>query len=215
MKRFLSLFILITLVISLAGCEIYLKFPEPTYGFAREVPEAEHDLRMKVVQTAEKWLGCNEADGSFQPIIDLYNSHKPLAVGYVMQYSDQWCAAFESAVAIECELTAIIPTECGCQRQIALFEALDRWEEDDGYVPLPGDLIFYATKNTAENNTAWSNHVGIVVGTSGSKIKVIEGNYNEAVAYHVVSVDDVTIRGYGLPDYASLTAAETTPTVPE
>lgn len=80
MKRFLSLFILFALVISLAGCEIYLKFPEPTYGFAREVPEAEHDLRMKVVQTAEKWLGCNEADGSFQPIIDLYNSHKPLAV---------------------------------------------------------------------------------------------------------------------------------------
>ena len=163
---------------------------------------------MQVVQTAEKWLGCNEADESFKPIIDLYNSHKPLAVGYVMQYSDQWCAAFESAVAIQCELTGIIPTECGCQRQIALFEALGRWEEDDAYVPLPGDLIFYATKNTAENNTAWANHVGIVVGTYGNKIKVIEGNYNESVAYHVVSVDDVTIRGYGLPDYASLASEE-------
>ena len=54
MKRFLSLFMLIGLAISLAGCEIYLKFPEPTYGFAREVPEAEQNLRMKVVQTAEK-----------------------------------------------------------------------------------------------------------------------------------------------------------------
>lgn len=203
MKRFLSLFILFGLVISLAGCEIYLKFPEPTYGFAREVPEAEQGLRMQVVQTAESWLGCNEADESFKPIIDLYNSHEPLAVGYWMQYTDQWCAAFGSTVAIQCDLTDIIPTECGCQRQIALFEALGCWEEDDAYIPLPGDFIFYATKNTAADNTAWSNHVGIVVGTSGNKIKVIEGNYNESVAYHVVSVDDVTIRGYGLPDYAS------------
>ena len=208
MKRILAFFILLTLLWALSGCELYFKFPEPTYGFAQEIPQAEQTLRMQVVQTAEKWLGCNEADESFKPIIDLYNSHKPLAVGYVMQYSDQWCAAFESAVAIECELTGIIPTECGCQRQIALFEALGRWEEDDAYVPLPGDLIFYATKNTAENNTAWANHVGIVVGTYGNKIKVIEGNYNESVAYHVVSVDDVTIRGYGLPDYASLASEE-------
>ena len=208
MKRILAFFILLTLLWALSGCELYFKFPEPTYGFAREIPQAEQTLRTQVVQTAEKWLGCNEADESFKPIIDLYNSHKPLAVGYVMQYSDQWCAAFESAVAIECELTDIIPTECGCQRQIALFEALGRWEEDDAYVPLPGDLIFYATKNTAENNTAWANHVGIVVGTYGNKIKVIEGNYNESVAYHVVSVDDVTIRGYGLPDYASLASEE-------
>ena len=208
MKRILAFFILFTLLWALSGCELYFKFPEPTYGFAREIPQAEQTLRMQVVQTAEKWLGCNEADESFKPIIDLYNSHKPLAVGYVMQYSDQWCAAFESAVAIQCELTNIIPTECGCQRQIALFEALGRWEEDDAYVPLPGDLIFYATKNTAENNTAWANHVGIVVGTYGNKIKVIEGNYNESVAYHVVSVDDVTIRGYGLPDYASLVSQE-------
>lgn len=203
MKRFLSFLILMALLGSLCGCELYFKLPEPTYGFAREVPEAEQELRMLVVQTAESWLGCNEADESFKPIIDLYNSHEPLAVGYLMQYTDQWCAAFGSTVAIQCALTDIIPTECGCQRQIALFDTLGCWEEDDAYIPLPGDFIFYATKNTEDDNTAWSNHVGIVVGTSGKKIKVIEGNYNEAVAYHVVSVDDVTIRGYGLPDYGS------------
>lgn len=203
MKRFLSFLILIALLGSLCGCELYFKMPEPTYGFAREVPEPEMELRMQVVQAAEVWLGCNEKDGSFKPIIDLYNSHEPLAVGYLMQYSDQWCAAFGSAIAVQCGLTDIIPTECGCQRQIALFDALGCWEEDDTYIPLPGDFIFYATKNEASNNTAWSDHVGIVVGTSGNQIKVIEGNYNEAVAYHVVSVDDVTIRGYGLPDYAT------------
>ena len=180
-----------------------LCMPLYPYGFSREIPEEEQLLRLELVQTAESWLGTAEGSQEHRNIIDGYNSHQPLAQGYEVKYDDNWCATFVSFAAISCELTDIIPTECGCQRQIALFEALGRWEEDDAYVPLPGDLIFYATKNTAENNTAWSNHVGIVVGTSGSKNKVIEGNYNEAVAYHVVSVDDVTIRGYGLPDYAA------------
>lgn len=213
MRRFILMLITLALMFSMSGCELYFALPEKQYGFAREIPEAEKALRLQVVQTAEGWLGCNEADGSFKPIIDLYNDHEPLAVGYLMQYTDQWCAAFGSTVAIQCGLTDIIPTECGCQRQIALFEALGCWEENDAYVPLPGDYIFYATNNTAQDNTAWSNHVGIVVGTNGNSIKVIEGNYNESVAYHIIRVDDVTIRGYGLPDYASV-APEEIPTTP-
>jgi hypothetical protein len=205
MKRFLSFLMLMALLISLCGCEIYLKFPEPTYGFAREVPEEEQNLRMLVVQTAQSWLGCNEEDGSFKPIIDLYNSHKPLAVGYLVQYTDQWCAAFGSAVAIQCELTEIIPTECGCERQIGLWQKLERWEENDNYMPLPGDYIYYnwdARKIVAEN-TGWSDHVGIVVGTSGPFIKVIEGNKDDMVAYRIILRGDYRIRGYGLPNYAA------------
>lgn len=210
MRRFILLLTCIAMLTALCGCDITFYWPQPSYGFAREVPEAEKALRLQVVETAQKWLDCNEADGSFKPIIDLYNSHEPLAVGYLVQYTDQWCAAFVSAVAIECGLTDIIPTECGCQRQIALFEALGCWEEDDTYIPLPGDFIFYSTNNTEENNTAWSNHVGIVVGTNGNSIQVIEGNYNESVAYHIIAVDDVTIRGYGLPDYG-FAAEQTNP----
>ena len=208
MRKFIILLTIFAMLTSLTGCEIKFKLsiPELHYDFAREVPESEKALRLKVVQTAQGWLGCNESDGSFRSIIDLYNSHEPLAVGYLVQYSDQWCAAFGSAVAIACGMTDIIPTECGCQRQIALFEAMGCWEEDDTYIPLPGDFIFYSTNNTDVNNTSWSNHVGIVVGTHGNSIKVIEGNYNEAVAYHVIRVDDVTVRGYGLPDYASAAA---------
>ena len=213
MKKLALFLSAMILLVTMAGCEIHIifpefKLPEKEYGFARKIPEAEQAIRLQMVATAEKWLGCKESDGSFQPIIDLYNSHKPLAVGYLVQYTDQWCAAFGSAVAIECGLTNIIPTECGCQRQIALFEKLGCWEEDDAYIPLPGDYIFYATNNTAEENTAWSNHVGIVVGTNGNSIKVIEGNYNESVAYHIIQVDEITIRGYGLPDYASVVPEE-------
>jgi hypothetical protein len=213
MKKLVLLLCVMVLFFTMTGCEIHFKFPEfklpeKQYGFAREIPEAEKTVRLQIVASAEKWLGCKESDGSFRPIIDLYNAHEPLAVGYLVQYSDEWCAAFVSAVAIECGLTDIIPTECGCQRQIALCEKLGCWEEDDAYIPLPGDYIFYATKNTADKNEAWSNHVGIVVGTNGNTIKVIEGNYNESVSYRTIEVDNVTIRGYGLPDYASVVPEE-------
>ena len=196
---------ILILVLLLPGCE-YSEVPrDAVFGFAREIPEAEQTARLQVVHTAEQWLDCKESDGSFKPIIDLYNDHKPLAMDYAVQYTDQWCATFGSAVAIKCGFTDIIPTECGCQRQIGLFDELGCWQEDDAYIPLPGDYIFYAIGNKDANNTAWSDHVGIVVGTWNEYMKVIEGNYNEAVSYRIIKVDDVKIRGYGLPDYASIT----------
>ena len=177
-----------------------------TYGFARDVPEAEQALRLKLVEAAENWLGSNEQDGSHQPIIDLYNRHEPLAQGYTVRYDDQWCATFVSACAIEAELTQLIPTECGCQRQIELFQDLNTWEEADDYLPLPGDIIYYCRNNKelAGDCTDWSDHVGIVVGTNGNRIKVIEGNYGDKVAYRYLSVDALMIRGYGIPDYSQL-----------
>lgn len=207
MKRFF-LIVICLIMLMISGCE--LDFKEETYGFAREVSQNEQDLRLQLVQTAESYLGCNQFDGTHKPIIDLYNGHEPLAQGYEVQYTDQWCATFVSAVAIQCGFTDIIPTECGCQRQIGLFDELGYWQEDDTYIPLPGDIIFYATGcKDAGDCTDWSNHVGIVVGTSETKIRVIEGNFNGKVAYHDISMDDTTIRGYGLPNYASVATAPT------
>lgn len=176
------------------------------YGFDRDVPEAEKLLRLKLVETAEKWLDSNEADGSHQPIIDLYNGHDPLAQGYTVQYDDQWCATFVSAAAIQAGLTDIIPTECGCQRQIGLFQDLETWQEEDDHIPLPGDIIYYCRTNTDTVNdcTGWSDHVGIVVGTNGNWIKVIEGNYGNKVAYRYIKADASIIRGYAVPDYSLL-----------
>ena len=65
----------------------------------------EKELRQKVVDTAVSYLGCKEANGSHRKIIDLYNSHKPLARGYAVKYTDAWCSTFASAVAIACGLT--------------------------------------------------------------------------------------------------------------
>ncbi len=172
------------------------------WGFAREVEDDEKQLRLSLVDAAKGWLGVNEADGSHQPIVDLYNSHPPLARDYAANYEDSWCSIFVSAMAIQTGLTDIIPTECGCESHIDLFKNLGRWEEADDYVPLPGDIVFYHWECTDEGDCqTWSDHVGIVVGTAGDFIQVIEGNYGDAVGYHLIQVDYHEIRGYGLPAY--------------
>ena len=175
------------------------------WGFYWKVSEEEAALRMKLVETAESYLGCKEADGSHEKIVDQYNAHEPLAVGYIVQYTDSWCSTFVSSMAIECGFTDIIPTECGCERHIGLFQDLGNWQERDDLIPLPGDLIFYDWDMEKPGEaTGWSDHVGIVVGTKWPFIKVIEGNYEDSVSYRVIAINDVQIRGFAKPDYASL-----------
>lgn len=197
-KRFPFLLCLLALLLG-----VVIAIYRTDWGFAREVDAAEKELRLEVVHTAESWQGAREKDGSHREIIDVYNACKPLARGYQVKYEDAWCSTFCSAVAIRCGITDILPTECGCERQIELFQALNAWVEDDAYVPLPGDLIFYH-RNCLEAGDCkkWSDHVGIVVGTAGTYIKVIEGNFKNKVAYRITKVDAPHIRGYGVPDYA-------------
>lgn len=149
----------------------------------------ENEIRQKVVNIAKGWLGYNENDGSHRKIVDLYNSHKPLAVGYKVKYTDSWCATFVSAVAIKAGLTSIIPTECSCPRQIELFKKIGRWMENDAYVPKPADIIYYDWQdNGIGDNIGTADHVGMVVSVSGNTIRVIEGNRNNAVAYRDIAV---------------------------
>ena len=162
----------------------------------------ETELRQKVAATAQKYLGCKESDGSHRKIIDCYNSHKPLARGYAMKYTDAWCATFVSAVSIELGLTDIMPTECGCPQMIALYQKLGRWQENENYTPKPGDVIFYdwqdGTDYVATDNKGSPDHVGIVVGISGSIITVVEGNKNNTVGMRTVKINGKYIRGYGI-----------------
>lgn len=200
-RRFLPLWCVLALLLGAV-----LAWYRTGWGFAREVGTYEKELRLEVVETAESWLGAKESDGSHQPIIDIYNAHTPLARGYKVTYEDAWCATFGSTVAIQCGLTEIIPTECGCDPQIGLFQQMDCWEEDDAYVPLPGDLIYYHWNCLEQEDCrASTDHVGIVVGTAGPFIKVIEGNKNNDVSYRYAMVDAPGIRGYGLPDYSMQT----------
>lgn len=164
----------------------------------------ETQLRQKVVDTAKAWLGCNEYDGSHRQIVDIYNSHRPLARGYKLTYTDAWCAGFVSAVAIKCGLTDIMPTEIGVGEMITLYRKLGRWEENDAHVPSPGDVIVYAWKDNGVGDcTVGDSHVGIVATCDGRTITVIEGNQGHKAAYREIAVDGRFIRGFCLPDYLS------------
>ena len=195
--------VLATAILAISGFRIWL--PYANYGFVREVSEEEKELRLQVIQTAQGWLGSKEGTDNHKEILRIYNTHRPLAQGYGVRDDDSWCATFGSTVAIQCGLTNIIPTECSCERQINLFRDMGCWEEKDDYIPLPGDYIFYTLKNPSmDDSTAWSDHVGIVVGTWHGFIKVIEGNNGGTVKYRVIPVDDPRIRGFALPDYEML-----------
>lgn len=156
----------------------------------------------EVVKQAKAWLGRKESNGSHKYIIDVYNSHRPLARGYAVKYSDEWCATFVSAVAVKLGYTDIIPTECGCEPMINLFKKMGCWKESDSRKPNPGDIIFYDWDDTGYGDTkGWSDHVGIVEKVSGNTITVIEGNMHEKVDRRNISVNGRYIRGYGVPNY--------------
>ena len=155
-----------------------------------------------VVEQAKAWVGSKESNGTHKPIIDIYNGHKPLARGYAVKYTDEWCATFVSAVAIKLGYTSIIPTECSCSKMIELLKKKDAWVESDSVTPKAGWLILYDWEDDGVGeNTGAPNHIGIVEKVSGNTITVIEGNYNASVKRRTIAVNGKYIRGYGVPKY--------------
>jgi len=112
---------------------------------------------------------------------------------------------FGGSIGPEAGLTGVIPTECGCGGYIEQFKKLGSWEENDAYVPQPGDYIFYdwqdGTDYAATDNKGAPDHVGVVEKVSGQTITVIEGNMSGAVGRRTLKVNGRYIRGYGVPKY--------------
>lgn len=160
------------------------------------------NTRASMIEQAQAWVGRNEADGSFKSIIDTYNSHTPLARGYELKYTDEWCAGFVSAVAIATGNTDNIPLEVSCPRMIQIAQNMGIWQENDGYVPSPADIILYDWDDNGNgDNTANPDHVGIVESVSNGVITVIEGNMSEKVGRRSLDVDGRYIRGFITPEY--------------
>ena len=173
---------------------IKLEIPDPG-------PET-MSARNRILDLARSWLGKNEADESHKEIIDIYNSHRPLARGYEVKYTDSWCAVFVSALSIACGLTDYMPTECSCGRMIELYQNINKWVEKDNYAPTKGDLIFYDWDDDGNgDNEGWPEHVGIVESVSGGILTVIEGNYSDMVKRRQIEINGKCIRGFATPDY--------------
>lgn len=164
-----------------------------------------------VVAQAQAWIGKKESDGSHKEIIDVYNSHKPLARGYKVDWkTDPWCATFVSAVAVKLGYTDIIPTECSCNKMIDLLKKIDSFVETDSVVPSPGWILFYDWEDSGSgDNKGRADHVGIVEKVEGNTITVIEGNYKNSVKRRTLKVNGKYIRGYGVPKYDAEVEAKT------
>lgn len=164
----------------------------------------EIELRKELAETAKEYLGTVSGGDKHAEIVSIYNSIRPLPVGYALKMSDDWCAAFVSAMAAKLKLTDIIPAECSCPRQIKLWQSMGRWEENDAFVPDIGDYIYYDWQDGGSgDNKGNPDHVGIVVSVSGKSISVIEGNVSRSVKYRNITANAKYIRGYGLPNFAS------------
>ena len=82
----------------------------------------ENELRQMVANNMRGWIGLKRSDRSHMVIINLYNSCLPLARGYRVTATDDYCATGASAAGIKAGLTDIIPRECSCGYMIQLFQ---------------------------------------------------------------------------------------------
>ena len=168
----------------------------------------EAQARQKVVGIMQGWIGLKRSDKSHAPIIDTYNGDKPLPRGYKVTYTDAYCATTTSAAAIKAGYTDIIPVECSCYYLIEKAKAMGIWQENDAYIPAPGDEVLYDWDDGANfattDCTGTPEHVGMVEAVSGNTIKVMEGNMSGGVVgRRNLQVNGRYIRGFICPDYAS------------
>ena len=162
-------------------------------------------MRVKASQILEimrSWVGMDRACGTHKPIIDLYNSHKPLARGYCVTMRDAYCATTVSAAFIKADAVDMIGgTECGADEFIKLFKKAGIWCEDGNVVPTPGAIIEYNWDIKAQPNDGPADHIGIVEKVSEGLLTVLEGNIGGKVGRRTLPVGWGQIRGYAFPDY--------------
>ena len=160
----------------------------------------------QILDVMRSWLGLSRSNGTHKPIIDLYNSHYPLARGYKASYTDDQCDITVSAAFIKLNAVDLIGgTECGVEEHIKIFDRKGIWKEDGTITPKPGDIICYNWDTSIQPNDGYADHIGIVesVDAKTRKMVVIEGNTNGGVVgRRTIPIGWGYIRGYAVPKYA-------------
>ena len=107
----------------------------------------------------------------------------------------QWCACFVSWCYNQAGKSE--PRFAGCEWQgVPWFQSHGQWGAR-GYNNLaPGDAIFF---DWDLDGTA--DHVGIVIGTDGSRVYTVEGNSGDACKIKSYDLNYECIKGYGLMNW--------------
>ena len=107
----------------------------------------------------------------------------------------EWCACFVSWCYGQMGLSE--PRFAACQSQgIPWFQSHGQWGGRDYANIAPGDAIFFDWDLDGR-----ADHVGIVVGTDGSKVYTVEGNSGDACKIKSYSLTYECIKGYGLMNW--------------
>ena len=155
-----------------------------------------------ILAKAKLYLGVTTGSAKHKQIVDRYNGVKPLPVGYKVSYTDDWCDAFITTLAIEAGAVDIIGRECGVQRHIDIFKAKGIWIEDGTITPRAGDIITFNWDDWSKANNGFADHIGIVESVKNGVITTIEGNSDRAVRRRTYNVGNGWIRGFARPKYA-------------
>ena len=107
----------------------------------------------------------------------------------------EWCACFVSWCYGQMGLSE--PRFAACQSQgVPWFQSHGQWGAR-GYDNLaPGDAIFFDWDLDGS-----SDHVGIVIGTDGSRVYTVEGNSGDACKIKSYNLNYECIKGYGLMNW--------------
>ena len=107
----------------------------------------------------------------------------------------EWCACFVSWCYGQMGLSE--PRFAGCQSQgVPWFQSHGQWGAR-GYENIaPGDSIFFDWDLDGS-----ADHVGIVIGTDGSRVYTVEGNSGDACKIKSYDLNYECIKGYGLMNW--------------
>ena len=136
-----------------------------------------------------------------QAVVDIAKSQvgnvggQPYWSWYGFNSRVEWCACFVSWCYGQMGLSE--PRFAACQSQgIPWFQSHGQWGGRDYANIAPGDAIFFDWDLDGS-----ADHVGIVVGTDGSRVYTGEGNSGDACKIKSYSLTYECIKGYGLMNW--------------
>ena len=136
-----------------------------------------------------------------QAVVDIAKSQvgnvggQPYWSWYGFNSRVEWCACFVAWCYGQMGLSE--PRFAACQSQgIPWFQSHGQWGGRDYANIAPGDAIFFDWDLDGS-----ADHVGIVVGTDGSRVYTVEGNSGDACKIKSYSLTYECIKGYGLMNW--------------
>ena len=170
--------------------------------------------RNEIVKIAKKYVGCKQGSDRHKELVNKFNSIRPH--GEVGNYSCAWCAITYTAIMAMAGLTRKqVPMSYNCGRLIDDAKSLGIWEENDAFIPEPGDGIIYYWNDSGKGDCrSGASHVGTVEKVDRQKkvSTVIEGNKGKthACGRREIAFNGRYIRGFIVPKLSAESTNEPT-----